>query len=137
MTQSTDARGNDAFAWSEFDPEAYFAHYYGDPHPDDDRLVALTSQAILASAESGCTLDVIDIGTGPNLFPLFAAFPCAASITVWEYADSNLTWLRNELAERPDRPQWRHFWEVARAAPEARSWDATASSRAPSNSASR
>jgi hypothetical protein len=32
--------GNGDYAWAKFDSEAYFQHYYGDPHPDDDRVIA-------------------------------------------------------------------------------------------------
>src|SRR5262249_39314379 len=54
--------------------------------------------------------------TGPNLFPLFCALPRARSLTAWEYAASNITWLEAELARRDMRSQWRHFWQVAREA---------------------
>jgi hypothetical protein len=39
--------------------------------------------------------------------------PRAASITAWEYASSNVDWLKAELTGNAFRPQWRHFWKVA------------------------
>jgi hypothetical protein len=105
---------NDDFAWARFDPEAYVAHYYGDPHPDDDDVVRRTSAALAAPGRDD--LEIVDVGTGPNLFPLLAALPFARKLTVWEYAESNIAWLRRELARDALRAPWTHFWEVAAAA---------------------
>lgn len=103
--------GNDDFAWAKFDPDAYVAHYYGDPHPDDDEVVRQTCAAL---AEAGRDdLETIDVGTGPNLFPLFAALPVARKLSVCEYAESNIDWMRRELAHGKLRAPWTHFWDVA------------------------
>lgn len=106
--------GNDAFAWDRFDPDAYVAHYYADPHSDDDRVVRLTAQALAAGAAGGHHLETIDVGTGPNLFPLLAALPVAKSVTAWEYSEANVAWLRRELANGVLRAPWDHFWTIAR-----------------------
>jgi hypothetical protein len=108
--------GNDDFAWSRFDPEAYVAHYYADPHPDDDRVVRMTAEVLARAADGGRTLDTIDVGTGPNLFPLLAALPVAAHVTAWEYSEANVAWLNKELAAGKLRAPWGHFWDIARAA---------------------
>jgi hypothetical protein len=100
---------------SQFDPETYLAHYYKDPHPDDDLVLTLTCKA-LQNAKPDRLLDMVDVGTGPNLYPLFAALPRASSLTAWDYAQINIDWLRNELAGGTMRPQFAHFWEVARRA---------------------
>lgn len=102
---------NEDFAWARFDPDAYVAHYYSDPHPDDDEVVRRTCAALAAHGRTD--LDVIDVGTGPNLFPLFAALPVARRLTVWEFAESNIAWLRRELDQGVLRAPWEHFWRVA------------------------
>ncbi len=107
-------QGNEDFAWGDFDPDAYVEHYYGDPHPDDDEVVRLSCQALAGAGRSD--LDFIDVGTGPNLFPLFAALPVSKRLTVWEYAESNIAWMRRELASGVLRSPWTHFWDVARGA---------------------
>ena len=63
---------DDGDGWENFDTDAYFAHYYGDPHPDDDEVVRLTCAALKAAEPSGL-LSTIDVGTGPNLYPMFTA----------------------------------------------------------------
>ena len=100
---------------SQFDPETYLAHYYKEPHPDDDLVLKLTCEA-LRKAQPARELDTVDVGTGPNLFPLFAALPRARKLTAWDYAKPNIDWLNNELAKSTMRPQWEHFWAVAREA---------------------
>lgn len=111
---SNDARSkNQDFSWDNFDPEAYVAHYYADPHPDDDAVLRQTCAA-LASFAGDREIDVIDVGTGPNLFPLFAALPVSQRQTVWEYAPSNIAWMRHELERGVLRQPWTHFWDVAR-----------------------
>ena len=107
---------NADYRWAEFDSEAYFQHYYGEPHPDDDRVISLAVAAMKSAPPLGAELDVVDVGTGPNLFPLFCTLPRARRLTAWEYAESNVAWLEAELRRRETRWQWRHFWNVARAA---------------------
>jgi hypothetical protein len=107
---------NADYQWSEFDSEAYFQHYYGESHPDDEQVIRCAVAAMKRALPQGAELDVVDVGTGPNLIPLFCALPRARSITVWEYAESNIARLKAELERDEMRPQWRHFWTIAREA---------------------
>jgi SAM-dependent methyltransferase len=109
-------RGNADYEWSAFDAEAYFNQYYGEPHPDDDRVVFCAVEAIKQAEPADRQLEVVDVGTGPSLIPLFCALPRAQSLTAWEYTESNVAWLKAELRRNRLRPQWRHFWNTARKA---------------------
>ncbi len=108
--------GNAAYQWDAFDSEAYFQHYYGEPHADDDCVIRCAVDAMKQIPLTGENLDIVDIGTGPNLIPFFCTLPRARSLTAWEYAQSNVAWLEAELAREDLRPQWQHFWGVTRAA---------------------
>jgi hypothetical protein len=55
-------RGNADYRWAEFDSEAYFNHYYGEPHPDDDRVVECAVEAIKEALPAGSELDFVDVG---------------------------------------------------------------------------
>jgi hypothetical protein len=109
-------RCNADYEWSAFDAEAYFNQYYGEPHPDDDRVVACAVEAIKQAEPASRELDVADVGTGPNLIPLLCSLPRAQSLTAWEYTESNVAWLKAELGRNGMRPQWHHFWDTARTA---------------------
>lgn len=108
--------GNAEYQWGQFDSEAYFQHYYGEPHPDDELVIRVAVEALKRATPQGDALDVLDVGTGPNLIPFFCALPRARRLTAWEYAETNVAWLKAELASDTMRPQWRHFWDVTRAA---------------------
>jgi NNMT/PNMT/TEMT family len=99
---------------STIDPDTYFSHYYDEPHPDDDLALRFTCEAIKGLDSAG-RLASLDVGTGANLYPLFAALPRASALTAWEYSEVNVNWLRKELSGATMRPQWRHFWDIVRA----------------------
>ena len=108
--------GNTDYPWDQFDPEAYFQHYYGEPHPDDERVIRCAVEAMKQAPPIGAELDIVDVGTGPSLIPLLCALPRARQLTAWEYAEGNVTWLESELRRKEMRSQWRHFWNVTREA---------------------
>lgn len=108
--------GNADYQWAQFDSEAYFQHYYGEPHPDDDLVIRYAAEAMKRAPPVGAELEVVDVGTGPNLIPFFCALPRARQLTAWEYAESNVAWLQSELERSDMRSQWRHFWSVTREA---------------------
>lgn len=110
----TDPAANKNFSWSQFDSEAYFQHYYGEPHPDDTMLIERTCAAFKALAPASGMLQTVDVGTGPSLIPLMCAVPAASEMTAWEYSSSNVSWLKSELAADAVRPQWQHFWSIVR-----------------------
>jgi hypothetical protein len=115
-TPAPSRSGNADYPWGQFDPEAYFQHYYGEPHADDECVVRCLAKALKQAPPLGAELDVVDVGTGPSLIPFLCALPRARRLTAWEYAESNIAWLRAELDREEMRPQWRHFWQVAREA---------------------
>ncbi|MCC7251367.1 MAG: hypothetical protein IT540_05775, partial [Hyphomicrobium sp.] len=118
LEKDNDGRGhgNADYAWGQFDSEAYFQHYYGEPHADDDLVIRVAVDVLKDARPQGNDLDIVDVGTGPNLIPFFCALPRARRLTAWEYAETNVAWLGRELEHDDMRSQWRHFWRVAREA---------------------
>lgn len=110
------ASGNADYRWAEFDPESYFQQYYGEPHADDIGVIPRAVEAMKRAAPVGAELDVLDVGTGSNLVPLFCALPRARSLTVWEYSETNIAWLKAEMLRDEMRPQWCRFWDATRRA---------------------
>lgn len=102
---------NADIAWAGFDPDAYFAEYYGEPHRDDVTAAQRTA-AFLRSVAGDAKLDMVDIGTGASLIPLLAALPVARTLTAWEYGAANVAWLKQEVQRESLRPQWQTFWSA-------------------------
>lgn len=112
---TADERGaNRDYDWDAFDSEAYLGHYYEQLHPDDAELARRTAVALRDAQPADRLLDVVDVGTGPNLFPLLCALPRARSLTAWEYSAGNIDWLRAELAAAGTRAVWQRYWEIVR-----------------------
>ena len=108
--------GNADYRWAQFDSEAYFQHYYGEPHADDDLVIRYAVEAMKRAPPIDAELEMVDVGTGPNLIPFFCALPRARKLTAWEYAESNVAWLQAEIRRDQMRSQWHHFWGVTREA---------------------
>jgi hypothetical protein len=72
--------GNADYRWAQFDSEAYFQHYYGEPDADDDLVIRCAVEAMKHAPPMGAELEVVDVGTGPNLIPFFCALPRAAFV---------------------------------------------------------
>lgn len=96
--------------WGRFDPERYRRNNYEFVRPEDRRLTELTALSFKQVAPES---DILDVGTGSNIYPLLAALPRAATLTAWEYGAANVAWLRETLG-RPLEPVWRAFWQIAR-----------------------
>jgi SAM-dependent methyltransferase len=97
--------------WNAFDSQAYLNQNYAFVRDDDRALLSLTVDAFRGSSD---LLDIVDIGTGPNLYPLLAMLPRARSLTAWEISSANVAWLKAEVAAPALRPVWQAFWEIVR-----------------------
>lgn len=97
--------------WDQFDPRAYVAANYAEMQADDETLVRLAAEAFLREPFG---LRVVDIGTGPNLYPLLAIAPRAGSITACEIGAKNVHWLRDTLSLNALDPTWTPYWTVVR-----------------------
>ena len=58
--------GNADYQWAQFDSEANFQHYYGEPHADDDRVIRCAVEAMKQAPPTGAELDVVDVGYWPK-----------------------------------------------------------------------
>jgi NNMT/PNMT/TEMT family len=104
-------QANRDFDWDRFDPDVYFGHNYSFSRSEDLLLVELTATAFSAETNG---LDILDVGTGSNLYPILAVFPRARRITAWEFSANNVAWLKSELHKAVLRQAWTPFWKVVR-----------------------
>lgn len=105
-------RKNADYDWDTFRSEAYSDHNYATPRAADQWM---TAQLATFYRDLPSGIDVVDIGTGPNLITLLAAIGRANSVIAWEFAVSNIAWLEETIANNRELPShWEEFWNTLR-----------------------
>lgn len=108
---------NADYHWDTFRSELYSEHNYGAPRVEDQWLTAQLARFYRGVPDDA---DIVDIGTGSNLITLLAAIGRGGSVVAWEFADSNIAWLKETIADNEELPsRWGEFWRtLCSAAPE-------------------
>ncbi len=91
--------------WEQFDPERYIKDNYATLHDEDRQILNILIplyEKMLSGGER-----VLDIGTGPNLYPLVVVLPYAARVDCLEISSQNVQYLKREL-NNPSA-HWRAF----------------------------
>jgi hypothetical protein len=105
------------FVWDSFDSEDYFAHNYVALRDDDRQIAELVHDyfvAVAADCPPRPGARGLDVGTGTNLYPALTMLPFCGELTLYEYAASNVAWLRKEQQGHwPSwQPAWANFWQL-------------------------
>lgn len=90
--------------WRRLDPDAYVAGNYADPYVADLRLAELLRRAW---AELGPGRRMLEVGAGPNIYPVLIALAHGAEVEISDLHPANLDYVRGQ-ARRLD-PHWLHF----------------------------
>ena len=109
---------NEAAAWSEFDADGYWKFNYASVLPEDEEIIRHASEFLLRTC--GTRLQVrraVDVGAGANLYPALLMLPWARDIVFTEYAESNIRWLGDNLAQASGDWPWQPFWDVVAGLP--------------------
>lgn len=108
MSVMSHKRPNAGEPWDLFSPVSYKDENYADLREDDRKiLIKLRKFFWRARVKDG---QGIDVGTGPNLYPLLSMLPYCKRITLLDIAEPNIAWLRREI-DNPDR-SWDAFWRI-------------------------
>ena len=91
----------------------YLAENYRELHRSDAAVIARHSAFYRGLAPGGVGR-AVEVGAGPNLYPLFLAAGAARRIDAVDRSAAGLAYLRRQLADGPD-PTWLPFWERCRA----------------------
>lgn len=98
--------------WDRFNPEWYFQHNYDAIRNDDRQLLEwIRDEFVERFKLSGDHRHGIDIGPGANLYPALTLAPFCEKITLRDFAQPNVEWLRNEIDKR-FHMSWMDFWKV-------------------------
>ena len=91
----------------------YLAENYRELHASDD-AVLVHHAAFYRGLAPGGVDRAVEIGAGPNLYPLFLASGAARRVDAVDRSAAGLDYLRRQLADGPD-PFWEPYWRRCRA----------------------
>ncbi|MFE0463086.1 class I SAM-dependent methyltransferase [Kitasatospora sp. NPDC058965] len=98
--------------WDRWPVQAYLAENYRELHPADAAVIRHHSAAYRALA-AGSVDRSLEVGSGPNLYPLLLAGAASRRIDAVETSASGIAYLRDQLARGPDE-SWRAFYDLCR-----------------------
>lgn len=99
-------------AWNRFDTAGYLADNYATLHDFDRRIITALSP-YYRSLGAGSLASSLDVGTGPNLYPLMLAGAASRRLEVLEYSTRNVAYLERVRRTGAD-PGWAPFWNLCR-----------------------
>lgn len=93
--------------WNSFDPLAYIEDNYLKIHDEDRNIM----DALIRHYDSLPKLkDALEIGVGPNLYPVMAMLPFVDKIEGVDYSKPNILYLKRQL-KKLDK-NWYKFWKL-------------------------
>jgi NNMT/PNMT/TEMT family len=92
--------------WERFDSDAYAAHNYAEPRPEDLSILEKIA-AVYSQLPGG--LHFLEVGVGSNLYPILAALPFAERLDAIDYSQNNVDWVGDQLVHLS--PSWLVFWK--------------------------
>lgn len=112
MADGPDSTPNNAAPWPDFDAEAYWKFNYASLLPEDAQIIQRASNFLIeAFGDRAPARNAVDIGAGSNLYPALLMLPWAERITFTDFADTNINWLTENLADAPGEWAWQSFWD--------------------------
>lgn len=94
IQNSTNLVGNASVNWDDFDPYLYVTENYAAILPPDREILTNLVRFYKDNPPKGRFLEV---GCGPNLYPVLAALPYADQVDIVEYGAKNIAYLRQQL----------------------------------------
>jgi hypothetical protein len=113
---------NSQWPWDDFDATRYWECNYVHLIDEDRQIIDQVSQ-FFASIDLGPNLRALDVGTGANLYPALLMLPFCRDLTLWEYSQSGVLWLKEHLSHgepgsgTDEAWPWDPFWSVMRERP--------------------
>ena len=104
---------NNDVQWDQWPVDEYLDEVYRVVHPSDDAIIVHHSQFFRA-LEPGSVARSVEVGAGPNLYPLILAAAVSRHIDAVEPSAANLAYLRGQLQHGPEH-SWTQFHRRCRA----------------------
>jgi hypothetical protein len=98
--------------WNRFSSHAYWRQNYHELQAEDQEIIHLVSHFFIrAFAGRPSASRGVDVGSGANLYPALLMLPWAEHIQLTDYSESNVRWLREQLAVDGTPWSWGPFWQ--------------------------
>jgi hypothetical protein len=105
-------RRNDSADWDAWPVQTYLAENYRELHPCDAAVIAHHS-AFYRRFPPGSLRRTLELGAGPNLYPLMLAAAASRRIDAVERGAAAVAYLRGQLRDGPDE-SWQPFYARCR-----------------------
>ncbi|MFE6855027.1 class I SAM-dependent methyltransferase [Streptomyces sp. NPDC057674] len=105
-------RRNQDADWDAWPVADYLAENYRRLHPCDTEVIHHHA-AVYRDCAPGSLARTLELGAGPNLYPLMLAGAASRRIDALEPSAANLRYLRHQLDEGPDA-SWQPFYTLCR-----------------------
>ena len=97
--------------WNRFSSDDYWRRNYSDLHAEDQEIIHRVSDFLISAfAERPPAERAIDVGSGTNFYPALLMLPWTDRILLADYSESNVSWLKDQLADDTDPWAWLPFW---------------------------
>jgi hypothetical protein len=98
--------------WDDWPVQEYLAEVYRELHPSDDAVITHHA-AFYRRIPAGDVRVSLELGAGPNLYPLMLAASVSPRIEVLEPSAPSVAYLRRQLRDGAD-PSWQPFYRRCR-----------------------
>jgi hypothetical protein len=105
---------NDDVDWDRWPVADYLDEVYREVYPSDAAIIEHHS-AYFRRLPTDSLARSVELGAGPNLYPLMLLAAASRRIDALEYSAANVDYLRGQLANGPDE-SWQAFYERCRKA---------------------
>jgi hypothetical protein len=99
--------------WDQWPVADYIAENYRQLHPSDAAVIDHHSR-FLAQFRPGTFRRSLELGAGPNLYPLMLVSACSEAVDAVEPSAASVRYLQEQLVAGPD-PHWNAFLQRGRA----------------------
>jgi hypothetical protein len=98
--------------WDCFDSGDYFRRNYQSLLPEDRQILRVAARFLAEHFRGGRAADqAVDVGAGTNLYPALLMLPWVTKIELLDVAQSNVTWLAENVYQPPAPWPWQDFWD--------------------------
>jgi hypothetical protein len=113
MADDEPSTRNEAARWADFDADVYWKNNYASVLPEDAQIISRASAFLIKAFAGRPPVDLaLDVGAGTNLYPALLMLPWVKRILFAEYADTNIDWLAENLADARGEWAWQQFWDL-------------------------